>query len=77
MSKNKMFLVYGKYEGQTQLLARRLSSEEAIAFADEMAKETGESTTILEDDGSVWDYEKRGEKLAVQYSPVREKGDMS
>ncbi len=77
MSKNKMFLVYGKYEGQTQLLARRLSSEEAIAFADKMAKETGESTTILEDDGSVWDYEKRGEKLAVQYSPVREKGDMS
>ena len=76
MSKNKMFLVYGKYEGQTQLLARRLSSEEAISFADKMAKETGESTTILEDDGSVWDYEKRGEKLAVQYSSVREKSDL-
>lgn len=76
MAKGKMFLVYGKYEGRTQLLARRLSSEEAISFADKMAKETGESTTILEDDGSEWDYEKRGEKLAVQYSSVREKSDL-
>lgn len=77
MAKKKMYLVYGKYEGQTQLLARRLSSKEAIDFADRMTKETGEHTTILEDDGSVWDYEKRGEKLAVQYSSVREESNLS
>lgn len=65
MDKEKMYLVYGKYEGQTQLLARRLSSKEAIDFADRMTKETGEQTGIFEDDGSVWDYEKRGENLAI------------
>lgn len=70
MEKNKMFLVYGKVDGRTQLLARRLSGEDAIAFANRMWDETGESTTILEDDGSIWDYEKRGEKLAVQHKPV-------